>query len=110
MTLLVTTISFGQQESQAVPADLFAQGMLNLESDQEMIDLEQEMRLNPNLQVVRLDRNSNRFFILTYDVAELSEEDMLSWFGSYAELVTCIQIGVHGVDTPNPFPFTNCPN
>jgi len=104
------SLSFGQQGNTQPAADLFAQGMINITSDQEMIDLEQEMRLNPNAQVVRLDRTSHRFFILTYNVSTLTEQDLLSWFGSYSSNVSCIQIGVHGVDAVDPFPFTNCSN
>ncbi|MDX2362101.1 MAG: hypothetical protein QNK23_14935 [Crocinitomicaceae bacterium] len=110
LLVLTASLSFGQQGNSSPAADLFAQGMINISSDQEMIDLEAEMRLHPNAQVVRLDRTSHRFFILTYDIATLTENELLSWFGAYSSNVSCVQIGVHGVDAVNPFPFTNCSN
>lgn len=101
---------FSQVETDKSEINLFAQGILQMESDQEIIDLEREMRMNPSLQVVRLDRTSKRFFLLTLGLEELSEEDLRSWFGEFSDHVECIQIGVHGVDAVNSFPFANCPN
>lgn len=106
---LVTSSAFAQNWEGNAQSEFFAQGMLNIPQD-EMIALQNEMRLHPNLQVVRLDHNSNRFFILTANLSSVSESDLLSWFGEYAEHATCIQIGVHGVDVVNSFPFENCPN
>lgn len=101
---------FSQVETGESEINLFAQGILQMESDQEMIDLEREMRMNPYVQVVRLDRASKRFFLLSVGLEELSEEDLRSWFGKFGDQVKCVQIGVQGVDAVSSFPFVNCPN
>ena len=108
--VLSLSVSYGQLANQQTSSDLFAQGMINISSDQEMIDLEQEMRFHSNIQIVRLDRNSHRFFILTTNISSLTYNELISWFGEYSDNISCVQIGVHGIDTVNPFPFTNCSN
>lgn len=86
----------------------FAQGMLTI-SQEAMTELELDMRTNnPYLKVIRLDVYTNRFFLLTENITSLEIQDLLSWFGEFADSVSCVQIGLHGVDTVNPFPFTNC--
>lgn len=101
--------SFGQTDESAQYPNLFAQGLLNIPA-QEMQVLQDEMRLNPFLEVVRLDHNSNRFFLLIKDLESLTNEELVTWFAEYGDFVTCIQIGVHGVDAVHAFPFVNCPN
>lgn len=73
-----------------------------------MLALEEQIRLNPYTNVVRLDWHTQRAFILTTGIDQLEENELRSWFGSYGAELTCIQIGTHGVDTVNPYPFTNC--
>jgi len=107
--LLSSSNMFAQDWNVVESSKFFAQGMLDI-SKPEMLDLQTEMRQIPNLEVVRLDHNSNRFFILINNMTSVSNEQLLNWFGEYANFVTCIQIGVHGVDAINAFPFVNCPN
>jgi hypothetical protein len=106
--MLLSTMSFGQQTNQPINVNLFAQCMFDIQDQQAMLDLEQEMRLNPNTDMVRLDFNTQRAFIITVDLQTLSENDFRSWFGAYASGVHCVQIGVRGVDVMDPYPFTNC--
>jgi hypothetical protein len=107
--LFIGFYSNGQIVNETQYPNLFAQGMLNI-PQQEMRELQDEMRLNPFLQVVRLDHNSNRFFLLIQNLEEVNEEALRSWFFQYSEFVSCVQIGVHGIDAVDPFPFTNCTN
>lgn len=109
LMLIVSANADAQEWNVVESSKFFAQGMLNI-PQQEMIDLQTEMRQIPNLEVVRLDHNSNRFFILIDNMSSVSNEQLLNWFGEYAEFVNCVQIGVHGVDAVNSFPFVNCPN
>ena len=102
--ILICGLSFAQDQ---VTYNYFAQGMFEAEAE-DMIQLQDEMRSMAELQVVRLDHNSNRFFILTNDLESLTELEMLSWFGEYAEYVRCVQIGRHGYDIVNPYPFEGC--
>lgn len=87
---------------------IFAQCLFTIESQNEMLELEQEMRANPYISVVRLDWHTQRAFILTKNIDKLSEDNLSSWFGDYAATLSCIQIGTYGTDKINPYPFTNC--
>lgn len=99
--------STASQQNQTM---LFAQGMFSIDDAQLIIDQENDLRNHPNVQVVRLDKYSNRFFILIKDLDSLTEQDLRSWFGSYGDDLNCIQIGTYGIDQINSFPFTNCSN
>jgi hypothetical protein len=70
--------------------------------------LETEMRSNPYIKIVRLDYNTQRSFILTKNLDELSTENFISWFNEYSDKVRCIQIGRQGIDAVKPFPFEGC--
>lgn len=97
--------SYGQEEVR-----LFAQGVFQVEDTEAILTTESAIRSNPNVSIVRLDPYSKRFFIITQNLNQLSEETLKNWFGTYAESVHCIQIGIHGVDAINTFPFSNCDN
>jgi hypothetical protein len=66
------------------------------------------LRSNPYIKIVRLDYTTQRSFILTKNLDELSEANFISWFNQYSDKVRCIQIGRQGVDTVKPFPFEGC--
>lgn len=106
MLLLVLT-AFSQSNS-ANPVALFGQCMIEMDAAEEMRALETEMRTNPYIKVVRLDYNTQRAFILTQNIDQLTEEQFTSWFNAYADKVRCIQIGRHGVDVVKPYPFEGC--
>jgi len=89
------------------PDVFFAQGIFAIPAN-EIAQAELFVRSNPNVQVVRLDAYSNRFFILTKHMSAFTEADLRSWLGAYGDELTCIQIGIHGVDPVAPFPFTSC--
>ena len=99
-----------EAQQQPAGASFFGQCMLNIESDDEIRQLENEMRQNPYLKVVRLDTHTKRAFVLTKELNSLNEEDFASWFSQYAETLYCIQIGRYGVDQIKPFPFQDCTN
>jgi len=87
---------------------LFAQGLFTIDSRETLLALESEIRQHPHVKVVRLDMETQRLFILTQNLSDLSNAELSSWFGSYSETVNCIQIGIHGVDQLNKYPFENC--
>ena len=87
---------------------MFAQSMIEIGNSEEMRALETEMRSNPYIKMVRLDYNTQRSFILTKNLDELSEDNFISWFKQYSDKVRCIQIGRHGIDAVKPFPFEGC--
>jgi hypothetical protein len=111
LTILYVTISCSCLAQASLSRDeLFAQGMFEIDNPNEIQETEAIIRQHPNVAVVRLDTYSNRFFILTKNISNLSEADLRSWFGAHAADLDCIQIGLHGVDELNAFPFTNCSN
>jgi len=88
----------------------FAQCMLNIEDQQVFSDLEASLRSNPYVSVARLDWNTHRAFLITKDLTSFSREQFESWLGASASNASCIQVGLHGTDVVNPYPFTNCEN
>ena len=106
--MMLVGLSAFSQTSSSNPVALFGQCMIEMNSVEEMRALETEMRTNPYIQVVRLDYNTQRAFILTKNIDQLSEEQFTSWFNAYSDKVRCIQIGRHGVDVVKPYPFEGC--
>ncbi len=102
---LTYSFSFGQEQDQP---HYFAQCLLNIDNQQDFEALNLDLKSNPYVKVVRLDWNTKRLFLLTQDVAGLPLETFNSWLGTYVSTASCIQIGLHGTDQVNPFPFVNC--
>lgn len=98
------------QEIVPVQPKYFAQCMLSIEDETAFRTLEENLRANPNVSIVRLDWYSKRAFLLTKELTAFSQSDFTAWLGEYADDASCIQVGVHGVDQVNPYPFTNCDN
>ena len=99
----------GTASAQETP-NLFAQCLFTVETEEEMLELENELRELEYTTLVRLDWNTQRAFILIENLDQLTEENFMSWFGEYSETITCIQIGVHGMEEIHSYPFTNCEN
>jgi hypothetical protein len=87
---------------------LFAQCMIEISNESDMRTLEAEIRLNPYVKIARLDYNTQRAFILTKNIDQLSEVNFTSWFNQFSDNVRCIQIGTYGVDVVKPYPFEGC--
>lgn len=88
----------------------FAQCLLHIDNQATFQQIESDLRAHPNAQVVRIDWNTKRVFLLTKDLQSFDEASFLSWLGAYASQSTCVQVGLHGIDPMNPYPFTNCNN
>jgi hypothetical protein len=97
------------QESSQTPK-YFAQCMLDINDEPAFHALEESLRSNPYVSVVRLDWSTKRAFLVTKDLTSFTQTEFSSWLGEYADQATCIQVGLHGVDQVNPYPFTNCEN
>jgi hypothetical protein len=106
-TLLISFNGFTQSTSNV---QLFGQCMFNIESVDDLNQLTEEMKLNPAIEMVRLDFNTQRALIITKNLQTLTESDFISWFGVYSNTIYCTQIGVYGVDELEKFPFVNCQN
>ncbi len=108
--ILAGTFSASSQQVSSSNSKYFAQGLIDINSDQEIAALEQTMRLNPVFEIVRLDIPTKRFFLIINSSSNISESILKDWFGDYSDSLFCIQIGVYGIDAVNPFPFTDCDN
>ncbi len=109
LTVLCISSSYAQTQTQnPTNTRLFAQCIFDISDRNEMLTLQNEIRNNPNIEMVRLDYNTQRALIITANLEELSELDFVSWFGTHGSTLNCIQIGVYGVDVMNQYPFTNC--
>ena len=102
--LVLANLLFAQQDDPI----LFAQCVFTIQNETELRNIEAEIRQHPSIKIVRLDQNTQRAFILTKDIEQLSQEELKSWFGEYSESVKCIQIGVYGIDNIDHYPFENC--
>lgn len=105
--LLTVQFSFSQQQSNT---HFFAQCLLNIEDQSVLTSLEEDLKLMPFVKVVRVDIPTKRLFLLTQNLEEISIESFKSWLGSHSESASCIQVGLHGTDVVQPYPFTNCTN
>jgi hypothetical protein len=101
----ISITSFAQQASEKV---FFVQGELHISDKPTMDSLQTLLRSKSIIKIARLDWFSKRIFILTQGIDSLSLNEFESWFGNFSSQLFCIQIGIYGVDTLNPYPFTNC--
>lgn len=113
--VFAVSVSFGQSlqpsTNQPTNARLFAQCMFNIPTQAELDQVTYNIYLNhPDVETVRLDLNTQRALVITTGSNPLTESDFISWFEQYSGTVSCVQVGVYGVDTMNPYPFTNCNN
>jgi hypothetical protein len=107
LMLLILSLSLKAQEA-AAPVTFFGQCMVQMSNEAEASAVEAQMRTNPNIRIVRLDFGAQRGFLLTQGIEQLTEAQFASWFLQYQDKLSCIQIGVDGVDERKPFPFTDC--
>jgi hypothetical protein len=105
LILIGLRVSAQTNESQV---SIFGQCMIEIATAEEMRKLETEMKSNPYIKIVRLDYNTQRAFIITKGIEQLSEDQFASWFSNYANKLRCIQIGRHGIDQIKPYPFEGC--
>ncbi len=99
--------AFSQGETHTV---LFAQCHFSIPNVSDMLILEENIKALPSSTIVRLDFNSQRAFILTKGIDTLSTNEFSSWFENYSETISCVQIGIKGIDQIAKYPFENCNN
>jgi hypothetical protein len=94
--------------SQTNTPSFFAQCLVDVGNQTELTSLENQLRTIPYVSVVRIDIPTSRLFLTTKDINSFTATEFSSWMGTYATSYSCLQIGLHGVDPVNPYPFTNC--
>lgn len=110
LVLLLLFTSYGNAQTENEGVKYFAQCMVNI-TDLEMFrSIESNIRLNPNVEVVRLDWETKRAFVLTKNLSSFTDADFQAWFGGNTINISCIQTGVYGVDEIAKYPFANCSN
>jgi hypothetical protein len=108
LTVLLLFAAHLSHAQEAPPTTLFAQCLIQIDSQESLDNLNESLHANPYIKIVRLDWLTKRVFVLTKDLESLDAESFRSWFGEYGDGLSCLQIGVYGIDRMNAFPFTNC--
>ena len=86
----------------------FAQGKFNTK-DTELIDsVEQAIKNQAEIYMIRIDRSNGNVLIFTTDLPFLTEEEFKSLFGTHAHLISCPFIGIVRQDAFRTFPFDDC--
>ncbi len=89
----------------------FVQGMIYSEDTDRIEELVNELRLNPNIFVVRYDNITKGILVVTQHVnLSLTKEVFQTWLTDNSDLVSCIRVGMQSIDSHYPFPLTNCEN
>ena len=105
--LLVLYFQIGYSQTNEGPV-FFGQCKIELNSAEQANELAETLREIPYIKTVRVDWLTKRIILITKDLNEFSEASFKAWLGDFAPLVSCIQIGLHGIDAIQPYPFTNC--
>ncbi len=88
--------------------EYFAQAKISILEQDIIQNIESEVRLNPYVKVIRIDVLTQQVFVLTKSINSFTEQDLRSWFAENADELTCIHIGVYGIDALKSFPFNDC--
>ena len=105
--MVLFSIHLGYSQTPQEPK-FFAQCMLVLNAHEEAEQLTLDLRENPYVEIARVDWPTKRVFILTKNTSNFTEADFISWLGTFASSASCIQVGLHGIDVVQPYPFVNC--
>lgn len=94
--------------SNSTDQSYFAQGNFQLSESQNLESLNDHISSNTNIQAFRFDVVNNLFIVFTKEIGTFDNAILMNWFGDYLTNVSCVQIGIQGVDERNEFPFQNC--
>jgi hypothetical protein len=97
-----------KSENSKIATVFFAQCLLSIDNEDELKVIENNLRMNPYVSIVRIDIPTKRLFLLTKNTPTFNLENITSWLGNAASQATCFQIGIYGIDTIAKYPFTNC--
>lgn len=107
LCLYIFATAFGF-EAFTQPKQYFAQAHF-VSNDKELIkSLEQSIRQQPGIWMVRIDALNGNVLIYTTETPFFTEEEFLDLFGEYASKINCPYIGVVRQDLIKPFPFKDC--
>lgn len=103
--LALSGLSFAQNSAKKT---YFAQCALSNLTQENFVQLEAQIKANPDVLVVRLDPISNTLFLLTKESESFSIVEFNNLLGVFVANATCVNIGVRGVDFIKPNPKQNC--
>lgn len=105
LIMMFVHTSFAQNEN---GTEYFAQCLFDIQNQETLLELEEQIRSNPSIKIVRLSGDMQFAFLITQGLSSFTESDFRALFGEYGKTLTCIQIGIDGIDERNQYPFTNC--
>lgn len=106
--LFFEQMCFSQNTQSATSSTFFIQCMINIDSDEQTVIIQNQLNSIPYVKVCRLDKKTKTAFIITKDIDIMNAEIVNSWFGEYNTKITCMYTGVYAVDKIQDFPLTIC--
>ena len=106
LLLFVSSISFSQTSVEK--KTFFVQCALTNLTAENYIQLENQLKANSAIFVIRVDPLSNTLFLLTQERESFSVTDFDVWMGAFAQNSSCLNIGIRGVDVIKPNPKQGC--
>jgi hypothetical protein len=86
----------------------FAQAIYDYTTDEAFIQLEENLKSNPYVKLIRLDKNSETLFLVTKDINAFDIHILESWLTTDFESVSCVHIGIYGLDKLKKYPNEAC--
>ena len=100
--LLFAGTSFGQAKQ------FFAQAELKIQDKTLIKQIEEEIREQPGVWMIRIDNFNGNVLLYTTEAPYFTMEEFKALFGSHADKLHCPYIGVVRQDMIKPFPFKDC--
>lgn len=100
--LIVSYSSFGQAKQ------YFAQAQLKIEDKILLKNIEEEIREQPGIWMIRIDDFNGNVLIYTTETPYFTMDEFTALFGVYADKLFCPYIGVVRQDLIRTFPFKDC--
>lgn len=107
-TLFFSSLCFSQNTQVAATSTFFIQCMVDFESDEQTMIIQNQLNSIPYVKICRLDKKTKTAFILTKDLQQINAELVNAWFGEYSSKITCMYTGIYTVDKMQDFPLTIC--
>ncbi len=105
-------VSFSQTESNhqenSSNKSFFTQCLINDLTDENVAELKARLSTHTELKTIRVNVEEKRLFIITNPIEIVTNSILLGWIGDFSNAISCIEIGVWGVDQVSTFPFSNC--
>ncbi len=106
---LLVLVAGAQVSSQQNGAQFFAQFTYQETlSEQQISEFEGNLQQNPNILMVRVDRNTHGVLLVTHNLSSFEESAVVSWLSTSFEVIECYREGLYRVDNVIPFNDNFC--